>query len=504
MTTRKSVLSWHVQLDPPSWLRADIARAQPPFVKQMQPGADDPYPGSLTIGRAWIGGDQAEAALIAQGAEGGTMYWHQCLAQYETAPWVHAWEAPNEPSVSTVEQRRNLVAFTRKWLRLMHLSDRRGVVLNLSVGWPDVGTAAELAGALEGADFVGLHEYSSPTMWTGEGWYCLRYRGTLAEWQAAEVEVPPVLISELGIDGGTSGQPRTGWKTFTTERGYRDQLQWYDEAVCGDERVAAAFVFGAAPEATWADFEVTPGLSTWLAGLTRRKVRAMEIVARKVTVEEFAALADTLDLRGRYDEEWVHHTASKPEAWQGEQTLRGLQSYYEGLGWDSGPHIFVYKGEIWLFTPMDRDGTGVVGHNYRTRHMEIVGDYTDHLPDGETWSTATAAAAIMLRAGGLDISRLHYHRQGQATQCPGAALIKAWPVFTAEVAQHLAPAPGPAGEHGDLATLAEKARWWAEEFDRLRKDGTPTALAQLWAFWPDYIALLYRVERLAKSGEGAE
>jgi murein DD-endopeptidase MepM/ murein hydrolase activator NlpD len=59
--------------------------------------------------------------------------------------------------------------------------------------------------------------------------------------------------------------------------------------------------------------------------------------------------------------------------------------------------------------------------------------------------------------------------------------------------------PVPDDEQGDLATLAEKARWWHEEFLRLEK----------WEYtWATVVKrsltrLLYRVEAMAKADPGA-
>ena len=255
-------IGWHFQGPTPGWA-AGVVNAQ--WNKVMDPGAVDPLPGRKTVGRTYVD-DQASNELVARGAHGAETWFALNRAAYERAPWVAAWEGPNEPPVATREQRRALAAFTTRHGELLHGIGRQHVGLNLSVGWTDIGTAPELGPCLKACDFVGLHEYGAPTMQSGEGWYCLRYRRTVQEWQATGFAVPPLLITELGIDGGVIGRPKQGWRSFCSEEEYARQLAWYLGETRNDRLVAGMMVFTSSPLG-WEDFEVGESLSVKIAAV---------------------------------------------------------------------------------------------------------------------------------------------------------------------------------------------------------------------------------------------
>ncbi|HEX9115431.1 MAG TPA: M23 family metallopeptidase, partial [Anaerolineae bacterium] len=184
---------------------------------------------------------------------------------YARAPWVHAWEGPNEPPVSSAIERAALVAFTRRWVQRMHSMRLRTIALCLGVGWPDIGDAADLAGALEDTDYWSLHEYSAPSMQSSASWFCLRYRRTVAELRAANVRIPPLLITECGIDGGCVDRPRAGWKSYAKDTDYLSQMIWYDGELQHDDYVAGAQIFTSGPNWDWMDFDMGEQLSRNLA-----------------------------------------------------------------------------------------------------------------------------------------------------------------------------------------------------------------------------------------------
>jgi len=142
------------------------------------------------------------------------------------------------------------------------------VGMNWSVGWPDIGTAAEMGAGVQACDYLGLHEYSAPTMQQEQGFLCLRYRRTVEELEAAGFTVPPILVSECGIDGGVIGVPKTGWRTYCDQFScYLDQLKWYSSEIDMDN-VQAATIFTVCSW-DWADFAITEAeaipLADWIA-----------------------------------------------------------------------------------------------------------------------------------------------------------------------------------------------------------------------------------------------
>jgi hypothetical protein len=139
----------------------------------------------------------------------------------------------------------------------------KSVGLCLAEGWPEPEVAKHYADCLPHLDYVALHEYGAPKMQSGSPHHCLRYRRTYAEWKQASSVVPPLLITECGIDGGaaTPPQPRKGWKTFASEEEYWQQLVWYDGKLKEDDFVKAAFIFTSGPDQDWRDFDFDESLS---------------------------------------------------------------------------------------------------------------------------------------------------------------------------------------------------------------------------------------------------
>ncbi|OGO04482.1 MAG: hypothetical protein A2Y73_06615 [Chloroflexi bacterium RBG_13_56_8] len=95
-------------------------------------------------------------------------------------------------------------------------------------------------------------------------------------------------------------------------------------------------------------------------------------------------------------------------------------------GWTAGPHLFVEDHGIWLFSDLAYDGVGVYGHNYRSRHIEMVGDYDNQRPSGSTLANTIAALGILHYRLGLDAKELNFHRDFSTKSCPGRAVTKEW------------------------------------------------------------------------------
>ena len=255
-----SKLAWHLQ-SVPSWAPG-ICNSE--WIKIIDPGSDVLFPARKVIARLYMP-DSQEATYYKRGAAGAVDYFARWRSRYNELPSVWCFESVNEPDVSTPQARQALVDFTVRWVELMHGIGKRTVALSLGVGWTDIGCAPDLARALAETDYWALHEYAAPHMQDMAGWLMLRYRRTVAELQAAGARIPPLLITECGIDGGTAGRPGKGWKTFTDRAGYLSQLAWYDKELQRDSYVEAATIFTSGPNWDWADFDVDQQLSQMLA-----------------------------------------------------------------------------------------------------------------------------------------------------------------------------------------------------------------------------------------------
>jgi hypothetical protein len=265
----------HFQGLVPPWAKSACNGA---WQKVMDPSSMNPFGDQVqTIGRAYMPDAKANN-LIMQGEAGAVAYFQFLQPSLLRAPWITAWEGPNEPPVQTKAQRVALASFTGHLADLLHSQNYKIVGLNLSVGWPDIGCAADLGPCLRKLDYAGLHEYSAPTMKDQLSWLCLRYRRTVAEWIAAGYQVPPILITELGLDGGVIGQPGKGWKTFAKDRqDYANQLYWYATECAKDGLVVGMVVFTASPNADWQDFMVDEQLARMLQAGNENLLRAATV-----------------------------------------------------------------------------------------------------------------------------------------------------------------------------------------------------------------------------------
>lgn len=255
-----SKLSFHTQQPSyPEWLKRHVREAGVQWVKIMDPdaGTADPF-GVRTIGRLFFAND-ADKALIVEGAAGADKYYAMAKPRMDKAAWVYAWEGPNEPAVDTPMACRNLGAFGRRLGYLMHQDGRRYVALSLSTGNPpDDAYWLYLGVGLQHADYLGLHEYGMHVM-TLDGWHLLRYRKAVAALKQYGFNAPPIFITETGID--YSGNPiEDGWRKWADEAAYMAQLAAYDAELQKDPLVLGACPFTWMPY-NWPSFEMVESMS---------------------------------------------------------------------------------------------------------------------------------------------------------------------------------------------------------------------------------------------------
>lgn len=157
--------------------------------------------------------------------------------------------------------------------------------LDLASYWAHYVPGLQAAYAVGGA--LALHEYSSPSMQDQQGWLCLRYRKAL-DALPGRLKKMDVLITECGIDFGTSGEtdPRkAGWRGRVPADQYANQLRWYDHEISKDANVLGAVVFGAGSLPPWdASFDVT-GVDTILDALREAPMPHRETV---ITIDPIA------------------------------------------------------------------------------------------------------------------------------------------------------------------------------------------------------------------------
>jgi hypothetical protein len=114
--------------------------------------------------------------------------------------------------------------------------------------------------------------------------------------------------------------------------------------------------------------------------------------------------------------------------------MTNTQSYYEGLGWSAGPHLFIDEDQCWGMCDFRQTGVHAKSFNSSSIGIEVLGDYNTESPNSgrgqQCWTTATAAGKVLLDWLGLQPSALtvKFHRDDPKTTktCPGSKVEKDW------------------------------------------------------------------------------
>ena len=236
--TMPSKLSFQVQKcgdlrpgQPGEWVVRHIKEAGVWAVVLIDPdvlGTYNPFPGVYAMGRL-VFKDDPDLALIKRGAVGAREYVAMCAPRQDAAPWIRLWQAPNEPSTGNAEDPNDLDPM--KWLteftvELVRLNRQRGIDTAVGVfgtSHPSGPKANPLASierkwrifgpACREAAVLALHEYGMDTLNpTPENeWHVGHYKHGVQALQAAGFRVPPIWITEHGIDRG-GGKTTDGWR----------------------------------------------------------------------------------------------------------------------------------------------------------------------------------------------------------------------------------------------------------------------------------------------------
>lgn len=251
-----SRLNLHWQLRA-NWMRR--VHFDAPYVKLVDPPEDDIFPSKRTIGRVYMS-DGDEGRYYTRGRLGAQDYFTRCVGYYTRAPYIWAWESCNEPAViKTTGERESLDEFTAEWCRLCHNEGLRCVVGNFSERNPADGTIAEFVRMLSTGDYLGIHAYGAPHLWTDADKLILRYRQLAGEIIQAGLRLPPILLGETGIDLGIIGRGRKGWTKVPGMdwADYCNELVWFAGELEQDDYLAGAMLFTAAPSKDWRSFGIT-------------------------------------------------------------------------------------------------------------------------------------------------------------------------------------------------------------------------------------------------------
>ncbi len=175
----------------------------------------------------------------------------------------------------------------------------------------------------------------------------------------------------------------------------------------------------------------------------------MQVVARRFTHAQFKAYLDGLKIPHWAKFVVVHNTSAPdiklytqdwmkrpPSKWTPEIWLRNLVSYYSGMGWSGGPHLFIPPQEdtILVLNSLLVPGVHSPSWNRFSIGVETVGEFEREAFGDPTRHNLVAALAMLheklgLRPDGYSLgsSGLHFHKEDHATThktCPGRNIVK--------------------------------------------------------------------------------
>lgn len=160
----------------------------------------------------------------------------------------------------------------------------------------------------------------------------------------------------------------------------------------------------------------------------------MQIVGKSFTPAQFQVYCAGIDFSNTFAEFCVRHNTSAPTLAQRPlgltpQSILNLQSYYEGLGWHAGPHLFIddQVAGIHVFSPLTAPGVHTPSWNTRSFGIEQLGEFGsedyNHGRGLAVQKNAIAAFAILSHAAGIDSHSMRDHLEDPATthrDCPGS------------------------------------------------------------------------------------
>lgn len=176
----------------------------------------------------------------------------------------------------------------------------------------------------------------------------------------------------------------------------------------------------------------------------------MQIVGRKFTHTEFQTYLENLTITPWAKFVVVHNTSvpdialyrmwerreGKYKNWSAEQWLKNLASYYAGMGWRGGPHLFIppTQNTILVLNSLLVRGTHSPSWNDFSLGVETVGEFEREPFIDPTKENLVAALAMLhkkfkLSPDNFSIGKsgLHFHKEDRATThktCPGKNIVK--------------------------------------------------------------------------------
>lgn len=171
---------------------------------------------------------------------------------------------------------------------------------------------------------------------------------------------------------------------------------------------------------------------TGIQGEVNQIKKAIDIVGKKFTPEEFRQYVTTVDFSA-WDPKFVvlHNTGTpKLSEWHKfstEQRMQNLAAFYgEQQHFKAGPHLIIDDEGIWVFSPLTRPGSHAVSWNLNSIGIMMVGNYEVEPLDDNVRDNTVQAVAILDATMKVDATTLRLHREDPKTSknCPGKNIDK--------------------------------------------------------------------------------
>jgi len=276
-----SLLTLHIQLGMPHWIKAFIALSGVRWMKCMDPGDQEPFaydfPSLNWIVRFFEDEGTAKREVL-MGKAGAKPRLDRVRGELQKRPWLSKprfyVEHMNEPSNALILKdragRQALDYFTAEYTRLLYEEfGIRSCGYCFGVGHPEPEHVPELFGQgiaalLKYKGIWSMHEYNWPTVLTTkldpaigavrlETHLTLRHRRIIRALAPAwpEYELPRLHITEAGIDRLLVG-PRGGWRVVDKDpKQYVRQLLGYQWECQKSPSVEAIYLYTASPGWEW-------------------------------------------------------------------------------------------------------------------------------------------------------------------------------------------------------------------------------------------------------------
>ena len=146
-----------------------------------------------------------------------------------------------------------------------------------------------------------------------------------------------------------------------------------------------------------------------------------------LSIEQFQERVKSFPWQGEITSFHVHHTADPAASWKGSASVESIRRYHvETRGYRDfaqhvtlGPDGSIWLGRDWNLAPAS--ATGHNGHDYQKRPfmVETFGNFLVDRLDGLQESNLVLMIAAIQEQWGLPPEAIAFHKEMQATQCPG-------------------------------------------------------------------------------------